>query len=150
MMPKTASLLGAVYDGDIRFDGRVFIRPNGPAATACPIFSNGDNFNVSVVRNSANVPFQLSVLVPQNHPLGTYNCTLTYSATQTNPSTGEVVPIASKGNQVGFNTRSRTGLFSDAAMMQAGTEHPCLRRTGVVQPPTHELKIRSRSFTSWP
>lgn len=100
--PKTLSLLGAVYDGDIRFDGKVFIRPNGPAATACPIFSNGDNFNVSVVRNSTNVPFQLQVLVPQNHPLGTYNCKLTYSATQTNPATGEVVPIATKGNEVGF------------------------------------------------
>lgn len=100
--PKALTLLGAVYDGDIEFGGRVLIRPNGPQETACPIFANGDNTNVWVPRNSTNVPFQLQVQVPQSHPLGTYKCTLTYSATQVNPATGVLVPIATKGNEVGF------------------------------------------------
>ena len=100
--PKTVTLLGAVYDGDIEFGGRVSIRPNGPKETACPIFASGELFNVTVNRNSTNVPFSIQVQVPQAHPLGTFNCKLTYFASQVNPATGVLVPIATKGNEVGF------------------------------------------------
>ena len=41
--PKGMTVLGAVYDGDIKFGGQVLIQPNGPKETACPVFNNGDN-----------------------------------------------------------------------------------------------------------
>jgi hypothetical protein len=98
--PKGYKLLGAVYDGDIKFAGRVFVRPNGPKETACPIFFNGDNLNFSAARNSTNIPIGVSFRVPANHPLGNFNCALTYSGDQINPATTEVVPVKTKGNQV--------------------------------------------------
>jgi hypothetical protein len=97
--PKGLTLLGAVYDGQILF-GRVTVRPNGPQETACPIFFTGGTPTFSAPRNSTNVPVPLTVSVPANHPLGNFNCGLTYTASQTNPATGEEVPIRTNGNQV--------------------------------------------------
>jgi hypothetical protein len=98
--PKGTTVLGAVYDGNIRFGGQVLIRPNGPKETACPIFNSGDNLNVSAARNTTNLPLGVGFLVPANHPLGNFNCALTYSASQVNPFTGERVPVRTQGNQV--------------------------------------------------
>jgi hypothetical protein len=100
--PKSLTLTGAVYDGDIVFDGKVFIRPKISKPVSCPIFGNGDNFGVAVKGNTANVPFRLDVLVPSNHPLGNFTCTLSYSGTQLNPATGQTVAIPTKGNDVQF------------------------------------------------
>ncbi|MDC8759260.1 hypothetical protein [Janthinobacterium fluminis] len=103
--PKTLTLTGAVYDGDIVFDGKVFIRPKVSTAVSCPIFRNGDNFGVAVTRNTTNVPFRLEVLTPQNHPTGEFTCTLTYSGTQFIPTLGRTVAIATIGNDVQFQYR---------------------------------------------
>lgn len=100
--PKTLQLTGAVYDGDIVFDGKVFIRPKVSADISCPIYRNGDNFGVAVKGNTTNVPFRLDVFVPPNHPLGDFTCTLRYSGTQLNPATNQTVPIPTKGNNVQF------------------------------------------------
>lgn len=100
--PKTLRLTGAVYDGDIVFDGRVFIRPKVNKEVSCPIFRNGDNIGVAVKGNTTNVPFRLEVLVPANHPLGDFTCTLSYSGTQLNPATNITVPIPTLGNDVKF------------------------------------------------
>lgn len=100
--PKTVTLLGAVYDGDIKFGGTVSIVPKNPQATNCPIFLNGENKGVSIRRNSTNVPFQLTVRPARTHPLGTFDCTLIYSASQINPATRDVVTVATKGNEVRF------------------------------------------------
>lgn len=100
--PKTLQLTGAVYDGDIVFDGKVFIRPKVSADISCPIYRNGDNFGVAVKGNTTNVSFRLDVFVPPNHPLGDFTCTLRYSGTQLNPATNQTVPIPTKGNNVQF------------------------------------------------
>ncbi|HYD81341.1 MAG TPA: hypothetical protein VEC06_16160 [Paucimonas sp.] len=100
--PKSLTFTGAVYDGDIVFDGKVFIRPKNGTLASCPIFLNGDNFGVAVTGNTTNVPFRLAVLVPSNHPLGTFTCTLSYSGTQLNPVTRQTVPIPTLGNDVQF------------------------------------------------
>ncbi|GIZ51822.1 hypothetical protein [Noviherbaspirillum aridicola] len=99
---RNVFVLGAVYDGDIEFGGRVSLRPNGPQASACPIFSFGENTGVQANRNTTDIPFGLQVAVPGNHPLGTFTCALTYSASQVNPATGVLVPIATLGNEVRF------------------------------------------------
>jgi len=70
-----------------------------------PIFRRGDNFGVAVNGNTTNVPFRLEVLVPANHPLGDFTCTLVYSGTQRNPVARQTVPIPTKGNDVQFKYR---------------------------------------------
>lgn len=101
--PKSLQLTGAVYDGDIVFDGKVFIRPKVSKPVSCPIFRDGTNLGVAVKGNTTNVPFRLEVLVPATHPVGQFSCVLSYSGSQLNPATNVTVPIKTKGNDVQFS-----------------------------------------------
>jgi hypothetical protein len=82
---KTLTLTGAVY-GFIPFNGDINFFPNGPKATACPIFLSGTNPNVTFPPNSESVAVKLVVMAPANTPRGSYNCALTYAALQNTPN----------------------------------------------------------------
>lgn len=96
---KNVTVLGAVYDGNIN-GGTVSIVPNGPAA--CPIFVNGVNSGISIRGNSTNVPFLLAVRPAGTHPIGTFQCTLTYFASQINLVSNQPCSIPTTENQVSF------------------------------------------------
>jgi hypothetical protein len=81
---KVLTVTGAVY-GFIPFSGDINLFPNGPKATACPIFVSGGNPNVTFPANSESVRVQLTVMAPANTPRGSYNCALAYTAIQHTP-----------------------------------------------------------------
>jgi len=93
---RQLTLSGAVYDRN--FSGDIFLSPNGPQSTACPVFLSGDNRNLNIPLGADSLRVNLVLRVPANTPPGNYNCALRYSAlfTVLNVATCEV----GKGNQV--------------------------------------------------
>jgi hypothetical protein len=115
---KAITLLGAVYGSsdDVNLvNGVILIAPNGPRETACPIFLSGVNTNVTVPRNTANVPLSAFVLGPadQRQVGQTLTCGLTYQAFRVvfDPGTGQfsLDPVRTKGNEVRFQYTVKRG-----------------------------------------
>jgi len=98
---KTLTLTGAIY-GFIQFNGDVNLFPNGPKATACPIFVSGSNPNKTFAANAESVMVQVTLMAPANTPRGSYNCALAYTAFQ---HTDNGPASVGAGNQVniGYN-----------------------------------------------
>ena len=93
---RELTLTGAVYDRN--FSGDIFLAPNGPQSTACPVFFSGENRTVNFPLGPDSVRVRVVLRVPANTPPGNYNCALRYSALFPiiNVGTCEV----GKGNQV--------------------------------------------------
>ena len=98
-------LFGAVYDQNL-VDGVIDIAPNGPQASACPIFVTGIS-TATVPGNTANAPFSLVVRGPSDAgQVGqTLTCALRYRAfrlVRDASGQGSLEPVATKGNEVRF------------------------------------------------
>jgi hypothetical protein len=103
--PLSVILFGAVYDQNL-VDGVIDIAPNGPQASACPIFLTGISA-ASIPGNTANAPFSLVVRGPSDPgQVGqTLTCALRYRAfrlVRNASGQGSLEPVDTKGNEVRF------------------------------------------------